>query len=253
MNLLNLVGVKAGYGKTQVLSGLDLSVQAGESISIIGRNGVGKTTLLRTLIGVTDVYQGQIDLEGKSLGHLTPYQRIEAGLGYVPQEREIFPSLTVHENLAVAQRAGRFDTEAVYALFPGLAQRRKNMGNQLSGGEQQMLAIARALVCNPRLLLMDEPSEGLAPVIVDELAAIIARLRDEYEMTILLVEQNSRIALAFAERCLVMNRGRIIQDGPSQVLRDDSELLERLIGVDAGISTNESELKGEQDELGRVD
>lgn len=222
-----------------VLPELDLSVEAGESISIIGRNGVGKTTLLRTLIGVTDVYQGKIELTGRPLGALTPYQRIGAGLGYVPQEREIFPSLTVHENLAVAQRPGRFDAEAVYELFPGLTQRRRNMGNQLSGGEQQMLAIARALVCNPQLLLMDEPSEGLAPVIVDELARIITRLRDEYSMTILLVEQNSRIALAFAERCLVMNRGRIIRDGSSQELRDDSELLERLIGVDAGNRPNE--------------
>lgn len=217
-----------------VLPGLDLSIEAGESISIIGRNGVGKTTLLRTLIGVTDVYEGGIELAGRALGALTPYQRIDAGLAYVPQEREIFPSLTVHENLAVAQRPGRFDAQAVYELFPGLSQRRRNMGNQLSGGEQQMLAIARALVCNPQLLLMDEPSEGLAPVIVDELARIIARLRDDYSMTILLVEQNSRIALAFAERCLVMNRGRIIRDGPSQALRDDSELLERLIGIDAG-------------------
>lgn len=222
-----------------VLPEFDLSVEAGESISIIGRNGVGKTTLLRTLIGVTDVYQGQIELAGSAIGDLTPYQRIEAGLAYVPQEREIFPSLTVHENLAVAQRPGRFDAEAVYELFPGLSQRRRNMGNQLSGGEQQMLAIARALVCNPQLLLMDEPSEGLAPVIVDELARIISLVRDEYAMTILLVEQNSRIALAFAERCLVMNRGRIIRDGPSQQLREDGQLLERLIGIDAGSGSNE--------------
>ena len=238
MSLLSLKGVKAGYGKTIVLPDFNLSVEAGESISIIGRNGVGKTTLLRTLIGVTDQLGGQIALNGQAIEALTPYQRIATGLGYVPQEREIFPSLSVHENLAVAQRPGRFDTEAVYTLFPGLAQRRRNMGNQLSGGEQQMLAIARALVCNPILLLMDEPSEGLAPVIVDELARIIARLRDEFSMTILLVEQNSRIALAFAERCVVMNRGRIIQDGPSQVLRDDHALLERLIGVDAGSEVN---------------
>lgn len=226
----------AGYGDTVVLEGVDLVVAPGEAVAVIGRNGVGKSTLLASIMGVTTRHDGSIAFGARVLDALQPHERARAGIGYVPQEREIFPSLTVAENLAIAQRPGHWTRETVFELFPSLSQRASNLGNQLSGGEQQMLAIARALVGNPRLLLMDEPSEGLAPVIVDQLQQAIARLRDEFEMSIVLVEQNSRIALAFAERCIVMNRGRIVRDGPSRDLRDDDALLHRLVGVDAGES-----------------
>ncbi|MEZ5651988.1 MAG: ABC transporter ATP-binding protein [Burkholderiaceae bacterium] len=231
---LVITGLSAGYGDTVVLDEVDLTVDAAEAVAIIGRNGVGKSTLLASIMGITTRHGGSVSFGGRALDALQPHERSRAGIGYVPQEREIFPSLTVTENLAVAQRPGHWDREAVYELFPSLAQRASNLGNQLSGGEQQMLAIARALVGNPRLLLMDEPSEGLAPVIVEQLQRSIAHLRDAFEMSIVLVEQNSRIALSFAERCIVMNRGRVVRDGPSQDLRDDDALLHRLVGVDAG-------------------
>ncbi|MGB7182553.1 MAG: ABC transporter ATP-binding protein [Burkholderiaceae bacterium] len=232
--LLELSAVKAGYGETVVLEDIRLSIANGESLSIIGRNGVGKSTLLATIMGQTDLHGGTISMDGRPIQDLKTYQRNGAGIGYVPQEREIFPSLSVVENLAVAERPGHWNTERVLELFPGLAQRRENRGNQLSGGEQQMLAIGRALVGNPRLLLMDEPSEGLAPVIVEQLQDAIFRLRDEFAMTSVLVEQNSAIALAFARRCIVLNRGRIIRDGDSEQLRNDPALLESLVGIDAG-------------------
>lgn len=231
---LRIEGLSSGYGDTVVLEGIDLAVRPREAVAIIGRNGVGKSTLLASIMGITTRHHGSITFEGRVLDALPPFRRVRGGIGYVPQEREIFPSLTVAENLAVAASPGDWTLEAVYELFPSLAQRASNMGNQLSGGEQQMLAIARALVGNPRLLLMDEPSEGLAPVIVEQLQAAIARLRDHFQMSIVLVEQNSRVALSFAERCIVMNRGRIIRDGPSQALRDDEALLHSLVGVDAG-------------------
>ncbi|MEZ5661272.1 MAG: ABC transporter ATP-binding protein [Burkholderiaceae bacterium] len=235
---LSITALSAGYGDTVVLDGVDLAVGAAEAVAIIGRNGVGKSTLLASIMGVTTRHGGSVSFEGRALDALQPHERSRLGIGYVPQEREIFPSLTVAENLAVAQRPGHWNRKTVFEMFPSLAQRSANLGNQLSGGEQQMLAIARALVGNPRLLLMDEPSEGLAPVIVEQLQQAIARLRDDFEMSIVLVEQNSRVALSFAERCVVMNRGRIVRDGPSQPLRDDDALLHRLIGVDAGESAS---------------
>jgi branched-chain amino acid transport system ATP-binding protein len=230
---LRIQALRAGYGETVVLEHLDLSVAPGEAVSIIGRNGVGKSTLLASVIGRTRRHAGTIEFEGRSLDALKAWQRCRAGIGFVPQEREIFASLTVHENLAIAQGSGHWNTARVYDLFPGLQARRANLGNQLSGGEQQMLAIGRALMGNPRLLLMDEPSEGLAPVIVEQVQAAMTRLRDEFDMSILLVEQNSRLALGFSPRCIVMNRGRIIRDGPSADLQADPALLERLIGIDA--------------------
>ena len=160
------------------------------------------------------------------------HRRVDRGIGYVPQEREVFPSLNVEENLRVAARPGEWDVQRVFDFFPHLENRRSNRGNQLSGGEQQMLAIGRALMGNPQILLMDEPSEGLAPVIVEELTAGMTRLRDETGLTILLVEQNSRLALAFAGRCIVMNRGRIVHDGPSSELRADPERVAQLLGVE---------------------
>jgi len=232
---LSLVSVSAGYGETVVLENIDLEILEGEAVSVIGRNGVGKSTLLMTIMGHTDLHSGSVHLNGKEITAAKPCQRVWNGLGLVPQERLIFPSLTVDENLAVAVRAGSWTSTRVYSMFPQLDARRQNLGNQLSGGEQQMLAIGRALVGNPKVLLMDEPSEGLAPVIVEELQSVINRLREESSMTIILVEQNSRVALEFSERCIVMNRGRVVRDGSSEALRQDQTLLERLIGVDSSL------------------
>ncbi len=232
---LSLVSVSAGYGETVALENIDLEILAGEAVSVIGRNGVGKSTLLMTIMGHTDLHSGSVHLNGKDITAAKPCQRVWNGLGLVPQERLIFPSLTVDENLAVAVRAGSWTSTRVYSMFPQLDARRQNLGNQLSGGEQQMLAIGRALVGNPKVLLMDEPSEGLAPVIVEELQSVINRLREESSMTIILVEQNSRVALEFSERCIVMNRGRVVRDGSSEALRQDQTLLERLIGVDSSL------------------
>ena len=223
--------VSAGYGETVVLEDIDLALAPSETLSIIGRNGVGKSTLLATIMGHTTLRGGRIELHGQDLLAMATYRRVAAGLGYVPQEREIFPSLTLRENLEVAARRGEWTLQAVYELFPRLAERAGNMGNQLSGGEQQMLAIGRALIGNPSVLLMDEPSEGLAPVIVEELARAVKRLSQESALALILVEQNSRLALDIAPRAVVMDRGRIVYDGASQALRDDPARLEQLIGV----------------------
>jgi branched-chain amino acid transport system ATP-binding protein len=228
---LELKDVSAGYGETVVLEHVNLSLAPGECISIIGRNGVGKTTLLVTVMGHTVLHAGTITFNGLDLGRLAPYRRALAGLGFVPQEREIFPSLSVLENLEVGARAGHWNKERVFELFPQLKERAGNMGNQLSGGEQQMLSIARALMTNPTVLLMDEPMEGLAPVIIEALTAVLARLRSETELSIVLVEQNSRVALEFSERAVIMDKGRIVYDGASAALRDDPDRLAKLIGV----------------------
>jgi branched-chain amino acid transport system ATP-binding protein len=223
--------VSAGYGDTAVLENIELALKPGEALSIIGRNGVGKTTLLATAMGHTTMQGGEVLLGDEPVTALPSYQRALKGLGFVPQEREIFPSLSVRENLDIAKRSGYWNEERIFALFPRLAERLGNMGNQLSGGEQQMLSIARALMTNPSVLLMDEPTEGLAPVLVETLADVLGKLRDEGALTIVLVEQNSRVALAFSPRTVVMDRGRIVYDGPSATLRDDPDRLTRLIGV----------------------
>jgi branched-chain amino acid transport system ATP-binding protein len=228
---LELDEVSAGYGETVVLEKVRLTLKDGETLSIIGRNGVGKTTLVATIMGHTSLHGGRIRLHGREINRLYPYRRALAGLGYVPQEREIFPSLTVRENLEVAARPGRWTLEAVFALFPKLAARQRNRGNQLSGGEQQMLAIGRALIGNPSVLLMDEPSEGLAPVIVEELVRVVKQLAQSEGLTLLLVEQNSRLALDVSPRTVVMNRGRIVYDGPSETLKHDHAKLDQLIGL----------------------
>jgi branched-chain amino acid transport system ATP-binding protein len=229
--VLDLDNVRAGYGETVVLEDIRLALAPSETVSIIGRNGVGKTTLLATIMGHTTLHSGRVPLHGKDISSLATYRRVTAGLGYVPQEREIFPSLTLRENLEVAARPGTWTMETVYELFPRLAERAENRGNQLSGGEQQMLAIGRALIGNPSVLLMDEPSEGLAPVIVEELARAVKRLSQSSGLAIILVEQNSRLALDIAPRALVMDRGRIVFDGPSETLRNDPAKLEQFIGV----------------------
>jgi len=232
---LHLTGLRAGYGATMVLEDITLALPAGEKLSIIGRNGVGKTTLLATIMGLTKLHGGSVRLGGTDLSQWRPNRRVAAGIGFVPQQREIFPSLTVAENLRVGQRPGRWDVERVYGLFPRLRERRANMGNQLSGGEQQMLAFGRALTTNPRLLLLDEPFEGLAPVIVEQLFDALLQLRDEDGLSIIMVEQHARLALAFAPRTLVMSRGRIAFDGTSQSLIDDPAQLDALCGIGGGL------------------
>ncbi|MDT3679067.1 MAG: ABC transporter ATP-binding protein [Burkholderiaceae bacterium] len=229
--LLELRGVWSGYRRTTVLEGLDLSVNAGEAVAIVGRNGVGKTTLLETIMGHLPVARGTMRLRGADLATRPPHARASLGIGYVPQQREIFPSLSVLENLSIAQRPGEWTVERALELFPRLAQRRASGGTQLSGGEQQMLAIARGLVANPALLLMDEPSEGLAPTIVAELARVLARIRAASAMAMVLVEQKTAIAFDFAPRCVVMDRGRVVYDGASAALSSDADRLARLVGV----------------------
>ena len=223
--------VRAGYGDTVVLEGVSLAVPAGGTLAILGRNGVGKTTLLATIMGHTTLHGGAIRFAGQEIASLAPYRRSRLGIGFVPQEREIFKSLTVEENLTVAARPGRWSMQRVLDFFPSLAERRRNRGNELSGGEQQMLSIGRALMGNPTLLLMDEPLEGLAPVIVDTVLAGLDRLKREDDLAILLVEQHARIALEFAEQAIVLDRGRIVHEGPSRALLDAPERLSALMGV----------------------
>jgi branched-chain amino acid transport system ATP-binding protein len=228
---LMLAGITAGYGDTVVLEALDLTLGAGESIGVLGRNGVGKTTLIDTVMGHTRLRAGSLKLDGQDIVRWPPWRRARAGLGYVPQEREIFPSLNVQEHLAIAVRPGPWTVERTYAAFPALKERRRHQGDALSGGEQQMLAIARALVGNPSVLLMDEPTEGLAPIIVEQLETTIRQLGREEGMALVLVEQHAALALDFAPRSIVMDRGRIVYDGPSAVLAQDRERLQSLIGV----------------------
>ena len=228
--MLELRDVWAGWDQTIILEGVSLTLDAGACLGLIGRNGVGKSTLLETVMGHTRLTRGTLRLDGRDIARLPAFRRARAGLGYVPQEREIFPSLSVLENLALMARPGPWTLERVFDLFPRLRERRHSGGQQLSGGEQQMLAIARALLLNPRALLLDEPSEGLAPVVVEELFAILATLRGE-GLAMLLVEQKTALALDFAPRCLVLDRGRVVFDGASADLRRDPARLQALVGV----------------------
>ncbi|HEV2625494.1 MAG TPA: ABC transporter ATP-binding protein [Xanthobacteraceae bacterium] len=228
---LALRQVSAGYGETVVIEDIDLTLAPGECISVIGRNGVGKSTLLATVMGQTVLHAGDIVLNGQSLTRVPPYRRALAGIGFVPQEREIFPSLTVRENLDVAARPGLWTLPRVFELFPRLQERLDNAGNQLSGGEQQMLSIARALLTNPTILLMDEPTEGLAPILVETLTAVLAKLQTQSGLSIILVEQNSRVALTFSPRTVILDKGRIVYDGESEPLRTDPDRLAKLIGI----------------------
>jgi branched-chain amino acid transport system ATP-binding protein len=228
---LTLDQVRAGYGRTIVLDGVSLSLRSGATLAVLGRNGVGKTTLLSTIMGHTTLHGGTIRFRDQDITALPTYARCRNGIGFVPQEREIFPSLTLEENLTVAARPGRWTLARVYDFFPRLAERRRNRGNQLSGGEQQMLAIGRALMANPILLLMDEPLEGLAPVIVDALLAGLDRLKREDDLALLLVEQHARLALEFAESAMILDRGAVVYSGASRPLLDAPERLASLIGV----------------------
>ena len=235
---LVLDGVEAGYGEMIVLERISLCLPPGGTLAVLGRNGVGKTTLLATIMGHTGLHAGEIRFAGRDVTGLPPYRRSRLGIGLVPQEREIFPSLTVEENLQVAERPGRWSIARVYDLFPPLASRRRNRGNHLSGGEQQMLAIGRALMGNPTLLLMDEPLEGLAPVIVDTLLAVLSRLKREDNLALLVVEQHAHIALELAEAAIVLDRGAIVFSGPSRALLDAPDRLDELMGVGTHGSRN---------------
>lgn len=229
--LLVVSGLSAGYGRSIVLTDISFSLPAGGSLALLGRNGVGKTTLLTTLMGLTTQHAGSIRYAGLELSARSTFQRARAGLGWVPEERAVFPSLTVAEHLSAVARPGHWTAERVYELFPSLDARRRNRGHQLSGGEQQMLAIARALVTNPRLLLLDEPMEGLAPVVVRELERVLEELRRRGGMAMILVEQHARLALALTEQVLVLDRGCVSHRGPSARLAADSEAQRRLLAI----------------------
>ena len=229
--LLALRGVRAGYGDSVVLDDISLEIPERGSLAVLGRNGVGKSTLLLAIMGFADITRGTIAWRGQDITGLPPHRRARLGLAWVAQEREIFPSLTVDENLSVAATPGRWDLRAVRGLFPRLTERRRHKGNELSGGEQQMLAIARALMTNPALLLLDEPLEGLAPIIVEELAEAIRRMMAEEGTAALLVEQHAEIALALTEEAVVIERGQIVHRGRSRALPEDADTLERLVGM----------------------
>ena len=232
--MLEIRGLTGGWGPTTVIEDLSITVQAGETVSIIGRNGVGKSTLLELIIGRAQRRSGAVLIGATDLAPLRTFQRSAAGLGYVPQEREVFASLTVKENLAVAQRPGRWTAAAVLNLFPGLANRLTSLGRQLSGGEQQMLSIARALVGNPQVLLMDEPSEGLAPVVVEQLVSALKAVVGDGSLAVLLVEQRIEVALDLASRCVIMDRGRIVHEATSAALRAEPGRMGELMGLGIG-------------------
>ncbi len=227
--LLELDNVSAGYGDSIVLDGVSLSVAEADALAVLGRNGVGKTTLLITLMGLTTLRGGSLRWQGRDLRGLPTFRRARAGLGWVPQERLVFPSLTVHEHLTAVARPGPWTPARIYELFPGLDRRRGNMGDQLSGGEQQMLAIGRALMTNPKLLLLDEPLEGLAPIIAQELVRVIRTLRASTGMAIIVVEQHARVALSLTDHAIALDRGRVVHRGTSQHLLEDTETLHRLL------------------------
>ncbi len=230
-DLLVLQDLRAGYGEAIVTNGIDLRLGEGRSLAVLGRNGVGKTTLLNTIIGVTRHRGGTIALAGRDITRLRPEQRAEAGIGWVPQERNIFRSLTVEENMTAIARPGPWTVERVYGLFPRLKERRGNMGSQLSGGEQQMLAVGRALVLNPRLMLLDEPTEGLAPIIVEELLAALQRILREEGMAAIIVEQHAQKILGVTDDAVILERGTIVHRAGSATLRQDAATLERYLGV----------------------
>ena len=229
--IIALDRVTSGYGEAVVVHGVALALEEGHSLAVLGRNGVGKTTLLDTIIGVTRHRGGTIRLAGRDITRLSPEARAGAGIGWVPQERNVFRSLTVEENLTAVQRPGPWDVAAVYKLFPRIAERRGNLGSQLSGGEQQMLAIARALMLNPRLVLLDEPTEGLAPILVGELMATIARLTREEGLSAIIVEQHARKLLTMTDEAIIMERGGIVWSGKSAALAADSAVLDAHLGV----------------------
>ena len=229
--LLTFRGVRAGYGDAVVLDNIDLEVPEQGSLAVLGRNGVGKSTLLLTIMGYTSVKRGTVSFRGQDVTAWQPHRRARAGIGWVAQEREIFPSLTVEENLTVASRPGRWDLKAVHGLFPRLAERKNSRGNQLSGGEQQMLALARALMTNPSLLLLDEPMEGLAPIIVEEVASAIEHMMSDDKMAVIIVEQHADLALKMTRQAILLERGQIVHRAASADLARDTATLNRYMGL----------------------
>jgi len=229
--LLRVENVTAGYGDGIVLDDVSVSIDEGDSLAVLGRNGMGKTTLLVTLMGFTRLRGGKILWRGQDIVAMPSYARSRSGLGWVPQERFMFPSLTVHEHLTAVARPGRWTSERVYELFPRLEERRGNFGNQLSGGEQQMLAIARALMVNPSLLLLDEPMEGLAPIIVQELVRVIRDLVKDGGMAVIVVEQHAKLALSLTNHAVVLERGKVVHRSTSDALAADPDMLNRLVSV----------------------
>ena len=236
--LLQIDNLSAGYGEAVVLTGVSLQLGEGQTLALLGRNGTGKTTLINTLAGATRQHGGSLMLHGSPLNKLAPHQRAAAGIGWVPQERNIFKSLTVHENLTAVERPGRpggtsnpWTPQRVYEMFPRLAERKGNLGTQLSGGEQQMLAVGRALVVNPRLLLLDEPLEGLAPIIVEELLRAIRRITQDEGLAAIIVEQHPQAILAISDRAVVLDHGTVVHTDSAAALRARPEVLERLLGV----------------------
>ena len=229
--LLRIRDLVAGYGEARVLEHVELVLEPAQSLALLGRNGMGKTTLVNSIVGLTRRFGGTVELDGRDIASLPPEARAERGIGWVPQERNIFRSLTVHENLTAVARKGSWTPDKTYELFPRLAERRANYGGQLSGGEQQMLAVARALVLNPRLLLLDEPLEGLAPIIVEELLRSIARVVRDEGLSAIIVEQNPRLILGMTEHAIVLDRGSIAHEARSEVLARDPQTLERLLAV----------------------
>ena len=230
-DLLQVEGLSAGYGEAVVLQDVSFSLQEGATLALLGRNGTGKTTLINTLAGATRQHAGSITLGGVALHKLPSHARAAAGIGWVPQERNIFKSLTVHENLTAVARPGPWAPNDVYTLFPRLAERKGNLGTQLSGGEQQMLAVGRALVVNPRLLLLDEPLEGLAPILVEELLRAIRRITRDEGLSAIIVEQHPQAILAISDQAVVLDRGTIVHAGTARELREDPQRLDRLLGV----------------------
>ncbi|QDZ12920.1 ABC transporter ATP-binding protein [Devosia ginsengisoli] len=232
--LLEFRDVRSGYGEAVVLDGISFALPANGSLALLGRNGVGKTTLLLTAMGFVSVARGSIHWRGQDISRLAPHKRARLGLGWVAQERDIFPSLSVEENLTVIARPGRWNLTAIYALFPRLADRRANMGNQLSGGEQQMLAIARTLMTNPSVLLLDEPFEGLAPIIVEELTGAVRQMAADEGIALVLVEQHAEVALRLTQDAIILERGMIAHRAKSADLLRDNATLERYLGLKLG-------------------
>jgi len=229
--LLCIESLRAGYGEAVILHDVNLSLAQGETLALLGRNGTGKTTLMNTIAGATRQHGGSVSLNGVELHALPSHARASVGIGWVPQERDIFKSLTVMENLTAVARPGAWTPARVFELFPRLAERQNNMGNQLSGGEQQMLAVGRALVLNPKLLLLDEPLEGLAPIIVQELLRAIARITREEGLSAIIVEQHPQAILAISHQAVVLDQGRVIHSGPADELLQQTALLDRLLGI----------------------
>ena len=232
-DLLGIENLRAGYGEAVVLPGMSLRLPEGQVLALLGRNGTGKTTLINSIVGITRRFGGTIALSGRDITAMRPDQRARAGIGWVPQERNIFRSLTVEENMTAVAQAGPWTVERVYEMFPRLRERRANFGNQLSGGEQQMLAVGRALTLNPQVLLLDEPTEGLAPIIVDELLKALGKITRAGGICSIIVEQNAQKILGLADRVVILEHGAIVHDAASHALKADSAVLERFLGVTA--------------------